>query len=170
MYYSSFMIHFHTQRMDNLLQTLRFLELYHPEVVEKSQLVTICQNSCDPLENKFKNYKHVNMEAECMQLPRLTNEGVEMCDSEKLIILESDRILPKGYFQETIDELKPGIQITTKKMDKIIAPASDEEIIAGNYETTCDDRSTTNELGIKNMWSGNTAIIEVRLLQSRKNG
>lgn len=158
--YASFVIHFHTGRMDNLLQTLRFLEKNHPEVVSKSQLVTVCQNNCKPLENGFFDYKHLNMDVENMQLPKLTNTGVANCDAEKIIILESDRVLPRGYFAEVIDEMQPRHQYTTLEMDKLTAPATDEEIEAGDYKTTCDNRSPNNEFGIKNIWSGNTAIMK----------
>lgn len=158
--YASFVIHFHTGRMDNLLQTLRFLERNHLYVIEKSQLVLVCQNSCEPIPNKFLKYDHHNMNLKCMQLPKLVNFGVDHSDSEKIVVLESDRILPHGYFKEAIDELKEGVSITTRKMDKLLAPATDEEIVSGDYETYCDDRSATNEIGVKNIWSGNTAVMK----------
>lgn len=100
------------------------------------------------------------MNVECMQLPVLTNFGVDNSDSEKVVVLESDRILPPGYFEEVLEEVKPGISLTTREMDKIIAPATDEDIINDNFETSCDNRSTTNEIGIKNIWSGNTTFMK----------
>jgi hypothetical protein len=95
-----------------------------------------------------------------MHLPFLVNTGVKYARYNKLIILESDRILPKNYFEEILQELKLGVMITTKKMNKLTAKATNEEIINGTYDSYCDDRSTNVKLGIKNMWSGNTACMK----------
>lgn len=166
---ATFIIGFHTARMDNLLQCLRFLARDHSEVVRESQLVTVCQNSClnlphaqslqfSNLRKHFKQADHYDLELDCMQLPVVTNYGVDRSQSDKLIILESDRILPAGYFSLVIDQLRPKTCITTTRILKLSKPASDDEILAGHYEFKEDCRSHANELGRRNIWSGNTAL------------
>lgn len=165
----SFVIHFHTRRLDNLLQTLDFLGINHADVVKKSELILICQDQCEPIQTpNFAKVTQVCMELPFMQLPRLTNEGVMRATADRVVVLESDRILPEGYFEQVLAELKPGISITTKKMRKLTAAASNDEIVAGKYDTTCDDRSTTCEFGVKNMWSGNTAFMKADFLRVGK--
>ena len=179
---ASFIIGFHTRRFDNLLQTLRFLTFNHNEVIEKCQLVTVCQDEvsqeqllkvslpcfdCDSeaithfeqYASNFGQWVHFDLNEPCMKLPKITNFGIEKSKSKKLIILESDRILPSGYFAKTLAELKEGVQITTKNMVKLAQPTMDEEIIDDIFDYVDEHRSETNEIGMRNMWSGNTAIM-----------
>jgi hypothetical protein len=155
--------------MDNLLQTLHFLTENHIEVVRESQLVTICQDSCMSshpslgeqfwsLTRPFKGTSHRNLNLPYMQLPYVTNLAVGMCVSDKIIVLESDRILPKGYFAEVVPAIEPGVQITTKLILKLKAPATNDEISQEKFEYFEDRRSQKNEIGCRNMWSGNTAF------------
>jgi hypothetical protein len=145
--------------MDNLLQTLRFLERDHLSVVERSQLVLVCQDKSPEIPNRFSLYSHINTDSECMQLPRLTNLGMKEAISKKAIILESDRILPAGYFEQTIDELELGKQITPLKMIKLEKAVDDESITKKDYPFHREDRSKICEIGRRNMWSGNTAVM-----------
>jgi hypothetical protein len=94
-----------------------------------------------------------------MQLPHLTNLGMREAKSKKAIILESDRILPMGYFEETIDELELGKQITPIEMIKLEKLVTDDQILNRDYPFHGENRSTVCEIGRRNMWSGNTAIM-----------
>lgn len=173
----SFIIGFHTQRKNNLIQTVRFLELLHPEIVAESQLILVCQDSCDPINNNFKKYDHFNLNLTCMHLPYVTNYGVDHTESEKLIILESDRILPKGYFRTVIDQLKPGVQISTQDMVRPQIPITDKQAelcvekiqLFRQFPRAIEDlgfpvkhewRTKENQIGMRNMWSGNTALMK----------
>ena len=93
-----------------------------------------------------------------MCLPLLTNMGFEKRKSKKIIVLESDRILPSGYFRSVLDQLHEGIQITCKTMKKLTKPTSDEDIESGNFEYRNEYRDEGNKIGLRNMWSGNTAF------------
>ena len=159
---ASFVIGFHTARLNNLVQTLNFLNKWHPEVVSESQLVTICQNECEECSNQytnhFKKWDHENLNLECMMLPKVTNRGIELCESDKIIILESDRILPQGYFHDVIADIREGVMITTDKMHHLIKPATDYQIEHNTYEYKDEARTQVNNIGQRNMWSGNTAI------------
>lgn len=166
---ASFIIGFHTARIDNLLQTLRFLTADHADVVSKSQLSLVCQDHSDTLpqplhdqlellREKFHRSCLIDLQLKCMHLPLVTNVGVEDAETDKLIILESDRILPAGYFASVIRDIREGVQITTKKILKLTTPATDEEIREGLFVFKDDIRGEVNQIGCRNMWSGNTAI------------
>jgi hypothetical protein len=95
-----------------------------------------------------------------MQLPKLTNFGVNQASCQKIVVLESDRILPLGYYATILPQMKKGIQITPKMVWKLSHPYSDEEIIESKFEYTEDARTEDNQLGTRNMWSGNTAFMK----------
>lgn len=141
----------------------------HPDVIADSFFHLVCQDSCDTLQQnyfdelmslvqKFGKFKVSNLQVENMQLPKLTNFGVSICETEKIVVLESDRIVPTGYYASVFDSLKPGMQVTCQNMRKGKATASDEDIRKGLWMWVAEGRSRKNELGLKNMWSGNTAF------------
>ena len=157
---ASFVICFHSARLDNLLQTLRFLD-------NKHELITVCQDNFN-FQTSWKHHKHFNMNLNEMSLPKLTNFGVEQATNDKIVVLESDRILPNNYFDKVFEQLRPGIQITTKTMKKLKKPISDEDILNENYDFRWENRSEINLLGVRNTWSGNTAFMKDDFLKSGK--
>ncbi len=187
---ASFIIGFHTQRFDNLLQTLRFLIRDHIGVAARSQLVTICQDNVSPetisqasivshrppdpikhfeeLCSKFGQWDHHDLNVPCMQLPKITNFGVDKAVADKLIILESDRILPKGYFSEVLFLLDDNVQITCRNMKKLTQPSIDEHIDRAMFPNVNEHRSPSNEIGMRNMWSGNTALTKAAFYKAGK--
>jgi hypothetical protein len=167
--HATFVICFHTNRMSNLLQTLRLLDCYHPDVVKECELITICQNSIEfekqdilnefeKLTHNFHSAEHCDLDIDEMELSGMTNRGVCKSKFDKVIVLESDRILPSGYFASVIEQIGPKISITCKNMKKLKTEVSDDDIINNNFEYRDEHRSETNELGLRNMWSGNTAF------------
>jgi hypothetical protein len=166
---ATFVTCFHTNRMSNLLQTLRFLSYNHSEVIKDCELITLCQNSIEfektavlnefeRLTNHFKKCEHFDLEIEEMELSGMTNRGVCASRCDKIIVLESDRILPSGYFEATINQIQSKVSITCKNMKKLKSEASDEDIKDNNFEYNDEHRTDTNEIGLRNMWSGNTAF------------
>ncbi len=166
---ASFIIGFHTARIDNLIQTLQFLTEDHKDVVQNSELVLICQDTCDTLDKKlsdqlfflklhFEKFQIFNLDLPYMQLPLVTNFGVDNCHTDKVIVLESDRILPAGYFKSVIEQIHEGISITCKNMKKLSTPVNNEEIKNNIFQYKDESRTEENQIGIRNMWSGNTAI------------
>jgi hypothetical protein len=155
---ASFVIGFHTRRIDNLLQTVRFLELWHADVVKESELVLVCQDRCGRIDTTFRTYHHFNLEVANMQLPKLSNFGISQSTSDNIVLLESDRILPAGYFRTVLSEMQAGQQITTLNMHRLTKMASDQAIIDKTYAYRNEQRSTSNGLGMRNAWSGNTAF------------
>jgi hypothetical protein len=166
---ASFVIGFHTARMDNLLQTLRFLTADHADVVAESYISLVCQDTCDRvsgalmdelegLREKFKRSCVTEMSLTEMRLPHITNMGVEDAETDKVVVLESDRILPAGYFAAALAEVRDGVQVTCRQTRKLVATASDAQIRGGGYEYKTDNRSPGNEIGQRTAWSGNTAF------------
>ena len=159
---ASFIITFASPRLDNLHQTIRFLRRNHSDVIKDCELITVCQDFCElPSVDGFGKHFHYDLEVECMQLPKLTNYGVDHCNCKKVVVLESDRILPPGYFAAVLKQLKTGVQISTKHVLKLARSYTDEEIIDNKLEYTEENRTEDNQIGTRNMWSGNTAFMKV---------
>lgn len=179
---ASFIIGFHTARIDNLAQTLRFLSKWHSDVIKDCELIMVCQDEAKKVwpvipEGQWAKHELFNLNLPCMQLPYVTNFGVAKAQCDKLIILESDRILPAGYFADVIDQLEEGVQITTKNMKKLQAEVADceiapEDLQHGNnnedFDFKWEYRSDTNEIGMRNMWSGNTALMKADFYKAGK--
>lgn len=156
---ASFIIRFHSKRLDNLNQTLRFLEKWHRSVISESQLVLVCQDSTDRIANGFERYDHFNLELDCMRLPRLTNFGVEKSLAEKIVLLDGDRIAPAGYYQRILDQLEKGKIFSIKTMHNLSRQNEDWEIERCKYDYFVDERGHTTP-GQRCMWSGNTAFMK----------
>lgn len=181
---ATFIIVFHTQRFDNVLQTLRFLHHNHADVIKDCQLVTVCQDEVNASNLKdvkfdtqefednqaigefnywsryFGRWDHFDMNLKHMQLPKVTNFGVEKSVADKLVIIESDRVLPYGYFEKVLGDLQEGKQITTLHMQTMLEPASDEDIKANNFKFKQEIRSTNAQIGRRSVWSGNTSLMK----------
>ena len=115
-------------------------------------------NEFDKIRETFHRSSLINLSLKNMHLPFLTNIGIEDSENDKIIILESDRLLPKGYFASVLNELKEGVCITCKNMKKLAKTATDEEITNETFEFKDEWRSEDAQIGMRNMWSGNTAI------------
>lgn len=165
----SFVIGFHTARLDNLLQTLRFLLKYHSEIVTKSEFLAVCQNTMaeapeaycrqlNDLVGNFVQHRLFDLKLPCMQVPTVTNFGMNQATADRVVLLDSDRILPPGYFCKVIEQLGPKRSITASRLRKLLGPVTDEQIISGELEFREEHRSKAHAMGMRNMWAGNTAI------------
>lgn len=158
---ASFIIRFHSKRTENLKQLLRFIEKWHKDIASQSQLVLICQDKSDPISNIFERYDHFNLDLDYMKLPQMTNFGVEKCVCEKIILLDGDRVLPRNYFENTLNLLTNGLQITCKTTHMLQREVDDEDIERGKYDYMVDDRTEiTNAADGRAVWSGNTAFMK----------
>lgn len=152
---TSFVIRYHTRRLDNLLQTLRFLNLWHKDVVSQSEVILLCQDKCGEIQTNFKQTKNFNMDLSEMSMSKQLNFGVKNSTSDLIVLLDSDRILPNGYYTNIIQKIQPKEMISTLKMYKIPHMASDEDIINGEYGRIEEWRSTNNKSLTRNIFSGN---------------
>ena len=155
---ASFVITFHPRRLDNLFQTIRFLDYWHKKTIQQCELLLMCQDQCGPIESSFKQTRLFNMKLPEMSLPIQINAGVNEAKSDLIVLLESDRILAEGYFQKVFDTIQPKEIVTTKKMWRISRMVSDEDIINHQYPSYQECRSKDNELLTRNAFSGNTTF------------
>jgi len=167
---ASFIIGFHTARKDNLLQTLRFLDRWHFYTIQQCELITVCQDTLnfEIPSNMWFRHKHFDLNLSEMSLPVVTNFGIDQSEFEKIIILESDRILPQNYFSSVIEQLHDGLQITTLNMKKLAKEYVDFEICREEFDYFNESRSPENQLGMRNMWSGNTALMKSDFIKAGK--
>lgn len=156
---ASFLIRYHTRRIDNVLQTLRFLERWHPAVVAESEVILMCQNRCGELSTRFAKTSNFNMELPEMMMAKQLNFGVEKAISENIVLLDGDRILPMGYFDRALRELLVlKTMITTQRMWRLSFFLPDEDIAGGSPAGVEEWRSTNNQPLTRNIFSGNVAF------------
>lgn len=153
----SFVTYFHSSRLDNLLQTLYFLEKREPDLAG-SELISVCQDRIDSFELKSFEHKLINLDYGTYFRARMTNIGVQFASHPILILIDSDRILPKNYFAEVCQSLCKKQVVTTEQHYRLSKPYSNEDIESGEVIKGRDFRSRTNELFRKNMFSGNTIM------------
>lgn len=146
----SFVIYFCSQRIENLKQTLRFLN--KRENLEKSEVLLICQDECD---NVF-NYKLINLKLDLYHKTKMCNVGVELAKNQKIVLLDSDRILPHNYFEKTSKTINQGEFISTWKMFKLKKQYSDDQIEKNEIEKIKDFKSKENKTCSKNLFAGHT--------------
>ncbi len=152
--------------MDNLLQTLRFLEKWQSDVVAESQLIIACQDSMDEVPNNFKEYKQLNFNLGCMSISRITNFAIQEASCDKVVLMDGDRVPPPEYLGRTLDAAEKGLMITCKITHQLHAPVEDSEIESGAYEYTVDHRTTNNTLGMRPVWSGNVVFMKEDFLRA----
>lgn len=156
----SFVIYTHSFRLNNLKQTLRFLERREPQLAG-SEIVLVFQDGCKnpPDSARFAIRTH-SMKMDTYVKPKMCNVGVSLASHPIVAILDSDRILPHGYFLRNAKQLQAKEIVTTKSLRQCLAPATDEQIAEGKYEYVVEDRTLTNEVSHKNLFSGNTLLFK----------
>jgi len=155
----SFVVIYHPRRLDNLNQMLRFMSRRESSLLQNSELVLVCQNHCtEEFESGFSEVKHINLECDTYCKPKMTNAGVAVSQGDVLVLLDSDRILPYGYYTRLIPQMKEKQVITTQNLYTFDQPYEDDEIESGKVRKKPDFRSLTNQGRYKNMFSGNTIM------------
>lgn len=152
----SFVIYFHSSRLQNLQQTLRFLSKH--EKVSEYELILVCHDSIETFSTNFGNTKLFNLNLESYCKPKMCNFGVNQATKDIIILLDSDRILPKNYFSVNAKRLKEKEIIVPYRLYSLDREYSDEEILSGKVGLIQDFRSKGNTFFQKNAFSGNTMI------------
>lgn len=153
----SFVIYFHSSRLDNLKQMIRLLK--RREDVTHSELVLACQDSCDWIPDGFGASRSLSLGLSQYRKPFLCNRGVEASTGRVVALLDSDRVLPANWFSSAADTVRDGVIITSKNLLWCPRPYTDQEIERGNPELLPDPKSPINELLKKNAFSGNTVML-----------
>lgn len=150
----SFVYYFHSTRTENLKQSLRMLFKREKRIGE---VILVCN---DRTEDKFENCSVYNMNLENYEKPKMCNFGVSKASCEIVAILDSDRVLPYGYFEAVEDRIKPRKMFSCGTLLQLVRPHSDEEIDSGNLECEMEEKSRGWELRRKNLFSGNTTFMK----------
>lgn len=153
---ASFVIRWHTRRIDNLLQTLRFLELWNP-IVKECEAILVCHDKSWPIATPFGQTRCINLQSPEMHNAKQTNIGVSHTSCDKVVLLDGDRILPPDYFTKVFELLTDKVMITTTNMRKLTFFHTDKEIIANTIGANHEHR-TIAEVGTRCCWSGSTAF------------
>jgi GT2 family glycosyltransferase len=88
----------------------------------------------------------------------MNNWGAKLSNGKILVMMDSDRILPKNYFTDKISKIKHGEIVSCLNMEKLDREYSDEEIELKKYESFLDSKSEDNNMHRKNAFSGNSII------------
>jgi glycosyltransferase involved in cell wall biosynthesis len=155
----SFVIYFHSSRLENLKQCVRFLEKRESNLLS-SELVLVCHDHCESFGSKFNTTRLLNLCCKTYNKAQFCNHGVNEASGKIIVLLDSDRILPPDYFSKCISLLKTGQFITTKYLYNLSHPYSDEEIESGKADKVEDFRSVSNAGRSKNLFSGNTVFMK----------
>jgi hypothetical protein len=163
---ASFIIPFHPARLDNLLQTIRLMHVLDTFAVENSELLLMCQSNCGTFPTPFKDTRLFNLNLTDMHRAKSINKGVEAAVSERIVFMDSDRILPPLHFERTFSSLKIGTAAAVECILNVTAPAKDSEILHHWFGYTEERRSKTLAPNARNLCSGCTVIHKTDFLKA----
>lgn len=148
----SFVFYLHSSRSENLAQTLRMLGVRERIDME---VVVVCN---DRLDDPPPMCRVINMELPEYRKPLMCNVGVSEAKGDVVALMDSDRIMPSGYFSRASREVKRGQFMSCKRILNLSRPHSDDEIDRGEIEFEEEWRAEGYELWRRNLFSGNTVF------------
>lgn len=150
----SFVYYFHTSRTENLRQSLRML-FKREKVV--GEVILVCNDQSD---EEFEGCRLYNMNLSTYQKPKMCNLGVSLASHGVVAILDSDRVLPEGYFGSVLETMKRGQFVSCLNMWNLEDKCTDEKIDQGDFDYLPEERSEGWEIRRKNLFSGNTTFFK----------
>lgn len=156
----SFVFCFHSERINNLEQTLRLLFKRETNIGE---VILVCN---DETERDFPGCRLHNMRMDAYRKTIMCNFGVAEARFETIALLDSDRVLPKNYFSSI--NAQPGQFISCDNLANMSQEYSDEEIEGeiSNLMFEMEIKSRKAEIRKKNIFSGNTVFLKNDYLNS----
>lgn len=151
----SFVFYFHSSRAKILEQTLRILN--KRENLSESEILLVCQ---DNYTEKILNYNVLSMNIYNYDKSKMCNFGVDRSSNEIVALLDSDRILPFGYFEYVFNNIKKNQFFSTWNMIKLKSYCNDEDIEAENFLYKNDFKCKINSPCEKNLFAGNTVFFK----------
>jgi hypothetical protein len=149
----SFVFYFSNKRIENLKQTIRFLN--KNENLKIHEIILVCNEICNE-ELNAPNSKIFNINLHTYNKPLLCNFGVDKAKHDIVALLDSDRILPYKYFEKTSCNLRKKQFSSSLILYKLLEDYNDEEIDLKKYEYKEEIKSKKCEFFHKNLFSGNT--------------
>jgi predicted glycosyltransferase involved in capsule biosynthesis len=140
---------------------LRFLER-REFIFPICDVLLICQ---DQIDNNGIDYPIVNLDMLTFNKSIMANRAVALAKTDKIVLLDGDRILPKNYFTTELINLQKRTMTTPLYHYKINSAVSDEQIEAGVCSLTPDFRYVATldfakHLSTKGLFSGNTILFK----------
>lgn len=156
----SFVYYFHSMRTENLKQTLRFLFKRESSIGE---VILVCN---DTTKERFEGCTLFNLGLGSYEKPKMCNFGVSKASHDVVALLDSDRILPTGYFKNILERIRPGLMFSCERLLGLDRQYTDEEIESGNFSWQLEMKSRTCEIRMKNLFSGNTTFMKDDYIRS----
>lgn len=154
------MLYFHSSRSENLRQTLRFL--FEREKVEK-EVILVCN---DKTNENFSGCRLINLDQRDYRKAVMCNIGVAESKGDLVALMDSDRILPRGYFTNYASSFRRGDFMSCRRMLRVSNPASDQQIEDCDFQFEEEFRSEGWCLWRRNLFSGNTLFYRSDYLES----
>lgn len=159
----SFLIYTHAKRFSNLYATLDCLCKRERSLFidEGSELLIISQNRLQSVINPVTpNIRVVELNLPVFNKAKMVNTSVNMAKGEIVVMLDGDRILPKGYFSDNLRSIKHGEIITTLNLYRLKQNYTSAQLLDAStvFDKVPDFRHVENIPGKKNAFSGNTIM------------
>lgn len=150
----SFVFYTCSARIDNLTQTVRILQ--NREKYLNKEIIIVYQDGGPELPNTIT----FNLGMDTYQKPKMCNFGVYSAKNSIVALLDSDRILPYNYFENISNIIKKNDFHTSETIMVVDKEISDNQIENFNFDYFTESRSKSDELVMKNMFSGNTVFLK----------
>lgn len=121
------------------------------------EVVLVCN---DETKEEFDGCKLYNMGLKDYAKPKMCNFGVSKVSSDVVAILDSDRVLPVGYFDKIARTIRKGQAFSCSRLAQLTRSHTDEEIDSGDLEFEIEVKSRGWEIRRKNLFSGNTTFVK----------
>ena len=160
----SFVVYAHSSRLANLNQMIRFIEA-REKALAGSEILLVVQDGCPTVNSRLFEVHQFNLQMSSYCKPLMCNLGVGQAKHEIVSLLDSDRILPPGYFHRVCSNLQRRQFVTTKFIRKLSGSHTDQQIQQDcfrSYKT--EERSELLRPRMKNLFSGNTTFYKADYL------
>ena len=117
------------------------------------EFVLVCN---DRTNLEFEGCRLINLGAEDYRKTVMCNLGVREAKGEVVALLDSDRVLPHGYFSSAAAGLRRGEFVSCSRMLRITEPRTDEQLEREEFAYHEEFRSHGWCLWRRNLFSGNT--------------
>lgn len=129
----------------------------------KKEVLLVCNDSTD---EEFPGCRLINLDISDYKKPLMCNLGVKEAKGDIVALLDSDRILPDGYFSGVSKSIKRGQFVSCERILSLDRGYTDREISEGEFGFEEEMRSRGWDLWLKNLFSGNTVFYKSDYLES----
>lgn len=158
----SFLIYTHSKRISNLHTMLDrlFKQTSSLFLDGTAELIVVSQDRLPSIFNHDQTevIRVVELLSSKFNKAKMVNRSVQEASGEILIMLDGDRLLPDGYFINTLASIKKGEVITTLPLYRLGKTYTLLELSNDQLDKIPDFRNPENIPGKKNAFSGNTIM------------